>query len=420
MINKELLRQIVIQQKEEIIKKDENVTRDILKEILSWFKDNRIIILTGVRRCGKSTLLRQIMQNKTKYCYVNFEDERFIEFKAQDFEQLNEILVEIYDNPNIYLFDEIQNIEKFETFLRRLQDQGKKIIITGSNASLLSKELGTRLTGRYKSFEIYPFSFFEYLKFNSIGIEKDWFYITEKKIKIKNLFGSYTDEGGFPEYLRNKDIDYIKTVYENIIFKDVISRYSIRKQKVIKELVNILTTNISSLFTYNSLKKDLGLANAITIKEYISYLTNSYLFFELQKFDYSIRKQLNFPKKIYLIDQIFNKTIGFNFSKNLGKILENIIFIELKRRKKEIYYYSDKNECDFVVKNGAKISEAVQVCYILNKDNKEREINGLIEAMDKFRLKKGIILTYEQEEEIRIKNKNIKVIPVWKWLLENY
>lgn len=417
MINIENLRNIVIKQKEEIKKLDETVKRDILNEIINWFKDNRIIILTGIRRCGKSTILKQIIKQKEHYCYVNFEDERFLDFKAQDFQILNEILIEIYDNPKIYFFDEIQNIDKFETFVRRLQDEGKKIIITGSNASLLSKEFGTRLTGRYKPFEIYPFSFAEYLKFKNIQIEKDWNYKTYKRIEIKKAFNEYLEFGGFPEYLKTKDKEYIKNIFENILYKDVIARYSIKKQKVMKELISILATNVSSTFTYNSIKKDLHIGNSITIKEYISYLANSYFFFELNKFDFSLRKSLNAPKKIYLIDTAFNQITGFNFSPNTGKNLENIVFIELKRRKKEVYYFIEKGECDFIIKDESKISQTIQVCYNLNKGNKDREINGLLEAMNKFKLKEGYIITLDQEEEFKQDGKKIKIIPVWKWLL---
>ncbi len=418
MINTQDLRKIVLKQKEEIQKLDGTIKRDILDEILSWFKDNRVIILTGIRRCGKSTILKQIMKNRENYCYVNFEDERFLDFKAQDFETLNEILIELYNNPKIYFFDEIQNIEKFETFVRRLQDEGKKIVITGSNASLLSKEFGTRLTGRYKPFEIFPFSFSEYLKFRGIEIDKDWNYKTQKRVEIKKAFNEYLELGGFPEYLKTNDKEYIRDVFENILYKDIIARYSIKKQKIIKELVSILTTNISSTFTYNSIKTALHLGNSITVKEYISYLANSYFFFELSKLDFSLRKSLSAPKKIYLIDTAFNQIAGFNFSPNTGKNLENVVFIELKRRKKDVYYFAEKGECDFVVKEGAKISQAVQVCYNFNKENKDREVGGLLEALKKFKLKEGHIITFDQDEQIEQGGMRIKIIPVWKWLLE--
>ncbi len=417
MISKETLRQIVAQQKGDTALKEETVKRDVLDGILKWFKDDRIIILTGLRRSGKSTLLKQIMKERKGWCYVNFEDERFIDFKAQDFELLNEALVEAYGNPKTYFFDEVQNVAKFEIFVRRLQDQGKKVVITGSNASLLSKELGTRLTGRYKSFEVYPFSFSEYLRFRKTSPSKEWFYLTEKKVKLLKAFEEYMSEGGLPEYVKNRDKEYVKTVYENIIYRDIITRYSIKMQKVVKELVSIFATNISSQFTYNSLKKDLGLSNAITVKEYSSYLGNSYLFFELQRFDFSVRRQLNFPKKIYVVDPAFSQMMGLNFSSNRGRVLENLVFMELKRRNKESYYHSNKNECDFVVKEGRRIDEAIQVCYSLDKENREREIGGLVDAMDKFRLNRGMILTMEQEEEVTVKGGSISVVPVFKWLL---
>nr|MBI4156216.1 ATP-binding protein [Candidatus Woesearchaeota archaeon] len=203
------------------------------------------------------------------------------------------------------------------------------------------------------------------------------------------------------------------------LYKDVIARYSIKKQKVMKELINILATNISSTFTYNSIKKDLHLANSITVKEYISYLENSYFFFELPRFDFSLRKSLNSPKKIYIIDTAFNQIVGFNFSPNTGKNLENVVLIELKRRKKDVYYFSEKSECDFVVKEEAKITKAIQVCYDLNKENRKREVKGLLEALNKFKLKSGFIITLDQEEEFEEEGRKIKVIPIWKWLLEN-
>ncbi len=416
MIDKESLRQIVSKQKAELSFSQNFVPRELLDEILKWFSDNRVLLLTGIRRCGKSTLLKELMEKTSEWSYVNFEDERFLNFQATDFELLNEVLTEIYGPIKIYFFDEIQNIARFETFVRRLQDEGKKVVITGSNASLLSKEFGTRLTGRYKSFEVYPFSFREFLIFKGIKVDPADFYVLDKKILLIKFFREYLLSGGLPEYLKNKDNDYIKTVYENILYKDVIARYSIKRQKIIKELVNLLNTNVSLSFTYNSLKKTLGLGNAITVKEYISYFVNSYLFFEMLKFSYSLKAQLNYPRKIYLIDSAFNQICGAVFSENKGRILENLVFLELKRRNKDVYYYTEQKECDFVVKNGM---EAIQVCYALNKENEKREIGGLLEAMNAFKLKKGLILTFEQAEERVVESKNIVVKPVWKWLLES-
>jgi len=418
MISKEILRQVVSKQKADLSLNQETVRREVLDKILQWFADDRIIILTGIRRCGKSTLLKQIMKKKSDWCYVNFEDERLLDFKAQDFEMLNEILIEFYGPSKTYFFDEIQNIEKFEIFVRRLQDDKKKVVITGSNAALLSREFGTRLTGRYKSFEVYPFSFKEFLDFKKIEVIKDDFFNVEKKVSLLKLFEEYILSGGLPEYLKNQDRDYLRALYENILYKDIITRYSIKREKVIKELVNMLATNATSKFTYNSLKKTLSLSNAITVKEYISYLSNSYLFFELLKFSHSIKKQLGSPRKIYLIDSAFNQVAGLNFTPNKGRNLENAIFIQLKREGKEAFYYSDKGECDFVLKEGTRITKAIQVCYSFDDSNREREIRGLLDAMDSFKLKEGLLLTFEQTEELEIKGKKIKILPVFRWMAQ--
>jgi len=422
MIETENIRDVLSRQKERLFKVKKLVPRELLEDILKFLDDKRIIIISGMRRVGKSTLLGEIMSHlkskDNKFCYVNFEEEAFLNFEAKDFEKLNEILIEIYGAGNYYFFDEIQNIKNFESFVRRLHDDGKKIFLTGSNSSLLSKEFGAKLTGRYKLFELYPFSFKEFLVKNEIHLQPNSRFTTEDKTQIKLFFKDYMESGGVPEYLENKDPDYIKTIYENILYRDIISRHNIKSQKILRELVNLLSTNISSLFTYNSLKKSLNLSNAIIAKEYISYLNNSYLFFEVLRFDYSIRKQLLYPRKIYIIDPAFFNVIGVTFKTNFGRIFENLVFLELRRKNNEVFYFQKEKECDFVIKEGTKIVQAIQSCYNFNKESKEREIAGLLEAMKEFNLKDGIILTYEQEENLIIEGKKIVIKPVWKWLLE--
>jgi uncharacterized protein len=418
MISKEKIKQIVLNQKRRISIEKKTIERDLEKNILQFLKDNRILILTGIRRSGKSTILSHLMDASKKFIYVNFEDEGFLDFEAKNFEELNEVLIEIYGESKFYFFDEIQEIKNFESFVRRLQDDGKKIIITGSNASLLSKEFATKLTGRNKSFEVYPFSFKEFLRYRNFEYAKDDLSITKKKVKIKNFFEEYMKFGGMPEYLNLNDVEYLKNVYDNILYRDIVARYDIKREVALRELVLLLTQNMSNTFTYNSLKKSLKLSNAITVKEYIGYLKNSYLFFEIPKFSYSLKEQLISPKKIYLIDHSFQKVFGTTFSPNKGWILENIVFIELLRRKNKVFYYSKEGECDFVVKGGERVKEVFQVCYELNSDNKDREIVGLIEAMDRVKLKKGFILTKDQEDEFIVEGKKIIVKPVWKWVLE--
>jgi hypothetical protein len=417
MIPASVLRQLVVQQKRQIEKTSASVERSILPMVLDAFSDNRVLILTGIRRCGKSTLLKQIMRTKTRYCYVNFEDERLLGFRAEDFEDLNGLLVEVYGPSDTYFFDEIQNIDRFETFVRRLQDDGKKIVITGSNASMLSREFGTRLTGRYKLFEVFPFSFEEFLRAKKISMKQDSYYLPEEKAKLVTAFSMYAENGGMPEYLKNHDSEYIKTLYDNIIYRDIIARYSIRRQRLVRELVGILASTVSLPFTYNSLKKSLGLKNAITVKEYISYLSGAYLFFELLRFDFSVKKQLNSARKIYIIDTAFSILYGFSFSPNSGRLLENMVFIELRRRGMEVYYYGGTRECDFITKCGRKITGAFQVCYELTGENRERETTGLLEAMAALKLKEGTILTNGQEDLITTGDFTIRIEPVWKWLL---
>ena len=415
-----MLRHLVIQQKTQIEKSGDFVERSIFSQVLAAMDDNHVIILAGIRRCGKSTLLKQIMQTRKDYCYVNFEDERLLSFRAEDFSILDEVLIEVYGPSGTYFFDEIQNVEKFETFVRRLQDSGKKVVLTGSNASLLSQEFGTRLTGRYKLFEVYPFSFGEFLRFQKIKISKESPYIPEEKVNLIRLFGRYTETGGMPEYLRNNDSDYIQTLYNNILYRDIIARYSIRRQRLVRELVGILASTITLPFTYNSLKKSLGLMNAITVKEYISYLSGAYLFFELLRFDYSVKKQLNSPRRIYIIDTAFSAISGFSLSPDKGRILENIVFIELRRSGNEIFYFTGDQECDFILKDKKKITGAIQVCYEFTNENRDRETGGLLKAMAEFRLTQGIILTYDQEDTLNSEGKTIIIKPVWKWLLDNF
>jgi len=419
MVSKELLRQLVIQQKARLEQPGDFIERSILPVVLAALDDDRVIILAGIRRCGKSTLLKQIMETTKNYCYVNFEDERLLSFRAEDFSILDEVLMELYGPSSTYFFDEIQNVEKFETFVRRLQDNGKKVILTGSNAALLSKEFGTRLTGRYKLFEIYPFSFSEYLRFQGIVVRKESRYLAEEKATIVRAFGRYAECGGMPEYLRNLDTDYIKTLYDNILYRDIIARYSIRRQRLVRELVGILASAVTLPFTYNSLKKSLGLMNAITVKEYISYLSGAYLFFELPRFNFSVKKQLGSPRKIYCIDNAFSTISGFSLSPDKGRLLENIVYIELRRRGSGIFYFTKNRECDFVLVDRKKITGAIQVCYEFTDENREREIGGLVEAMDEFRLSRGLILTSDQNEELSVGGKTILLQPIWKWLLEN-
>lgn len=383
-------------------------------------EDNEIIVISGIRRCGKSTLLHEIRESNNEKDYVlNFDDERLIHFTVDDFQKLFEIFIELFGEQSTFYFDEIQNVKGWERFVRRLYDSGNKVYITGSNASMLSRELGTHLTGRYYQFELYPFSFKEFLALKDVKYSKNSFFTTNGKALLKNKFNDFFSKGGFPDYLQNENKQYLKSLYESILYRDVMVRNNLTKEKEILELVYYLASNVSKLVTYNSLKKVISVQNATTIKKYLEYLQNSYLIFLINKYDFSLKKQLQNPKKAYLIDNALSNELGFHSSEDRGRLLENMVFIELKRRGKNIYYHKQKQECDFVLREKNKIVNAIQVSWSLYEEKtRKREINGLIEAMNLYNLKSGLILTENEEETIRDDGLVIHIRPVWQWLLD--
>lgn len=402
MILKEGLRNIVMAQRKDILLVNETIEREKIKEVK--VEESFAIILSGVRRCGKSTLLRQMIQKSKNFYYFNFEDPSAVNFELADFETLNQVFNEEYGESKYYFFDEVQNVEKWELFVRAMLDKGKYFVITGSNASLLSRELGTRLTGRHLNYELFPFSFIEFLK------------LKNKKPSIES-FQEYFTNGGFPQYLKSGRAESLQDLFNDIINRDISIRYKIRNLKSLKEMAVYLITNVGKEFSYNSLKKTFGLGSVNSAISFVSFFEDSYLLFIVPKFDYSIKKQIINPKKVYSIDNGFSVVNSASFSEDKGKMLENMVFLALRKNHKEIFYFQENGECDFVIKEGTKITLAIQVCYTLTEQNKERELKGISEAMDKFKLKEGLILTYNQENEINFNGKKIKLVPVWKWLI---
>ena len=423
-MQREQLRQIIHDQ--QMLRLPENyVHRMIDQDIKQLITSPQIGIITGIRRCGKSTVLQTLrkQQAETNY-YLNFDDDRLIQFTVTDFQILLELFIELYGEQKTFYFDEIQNIPEWERFVRRLHDQGNKIYITGSNATMFSRELGTRLTGRYLAFEMYPFSFREYIDWKTGKEDINVSQLTTPSIaKIKKLFHEYLDEGGFPEYLRNKIPEYLMTLYESILYRDILARYKISNEKSLKELMLYLASNVGKDVSFNALKKMLGLGSATTISEYCSYLENSFLCFFINRYDYSLKKQIHYNKKSYLIDAALAKTIGFRFSEDRGRWLENIVFLELKRREKvDIYFSRGQYECDLVIRKGTKIIQAIQVAQQIDDPvARERELRGLLEAMQIHQLKEGYLLVENDEgtESIKDESKhyNVHIIPIWKWLL---
>lgn len=393
MISKLLLSEIIKDQLASVLKK-QWIERD--KDIP--LNTKKIVIVSGVRRCGKSTLIQQKLLKTGKALYLNFEDPRLINFTLDDFTKLENIAGET--GKDLLLLDEIQNIHQWELYARMANEKGLQLYITGSNASMLSRELGTRLTGRYKQIELFPFSYNEFLTF--FNLEKN-----------PDSFNQYFEWGGFPEFLEEKDDDYLRTLLRDIITRDIAVRRKITNENQLIRLAVHLLSNTGKEFSYNNISKILEIKSVRTVIDYCDYLRESYLVDFIPRYSSSIKKQLANPKKCYSIDPVFAKANSLSFSKDLGRRLENFVFNKLRRSFNEIFYFKDTgSECDFLVKQNEKIVQAVQVCWEINNDNMVREINGIKNAMAETGAREGIIITNNQEDNLD----GINLIPVWKWI----
>lgn len=419
----QVLKDIVLEQENSRQDIDAGIIRTELDTAGRYASLPHAVVVSGVRRCGKSTLLNQViakLYSSEGVYYFNFEDERLIDFKADDFNCLYEVFLELYGERKVFFFDEVQNVPQWEVFVRRMQGKGYKFFITGSNASLLSRELSTKLTGRNVAIELFPFSFNEFLSFNGFHVSPDSLFLTSQRAALKKYFSQYLHYGGMPEYLKYKDSTLLKRVYEDILYRDIVARYGIKQVKPLRELGLYLLSNIGGTFSYNNLKKILGVGSMNTIKSYADYLENSYLIFLVGKFSYSLKQQMVSLKKIYCIDNGLAEAVAFQFSRNKGKFLENLVFLQLRRQGSQIYYYKTSNnlEVDFLVKSGKNTVSLIQVVDNLDADKtRQRELSALIKAMSELKLKTGLILTEDTEEKITVEGKTITIQPVHKWML---
>lgn len=398
MLSKLIIEQVIESQKERLSQAVPGLPRHInnFARVTS-----HALIVSGIRRCGKSTLLQQINNTfTTPTIYLNFEDPRLAGFDLSDFNRLHDIAVK--ENISIYFFDEVQNITNWESFVRFRLDEEYRIFITGSNASMLSKELGTKLTGRHITKELFPFSYNEYLEFTN-----------QKKGESSSL--KYMVSGGFPEYLKTGLPEVLMHAFNDIIIRDIAVRYNLKNRPVLQQLAVWLISNIGKPITGNSLRKIFKISSSSSMMDYLSYFVDAYLFFFIPKFSYSHKAQLVNPKKVYCIDNGFVKINSVSFNKDNGRLLENMVFMHLRRQTSEIYYFSDKNECDFVVFQQGKLQGLYQVCWQLNEDNMDREIAGLVEAMTYFKLTSATIITQNQSDNFTVDEKNIIAQPFHEW-----
>ena len=422
------LTQFLKDQKQEL--EDELKNKKIIeREAKDFFKnllDSKLIkVVSGIRRCGKSVFIYFLLKDKN-FAYINFDDERLYNLNT---DSILSSFYEIYGKDFKFIFlDEIQNLDNWELFVNRLHRAGFNLFISGSNSKLLSKELATHLTGRHISIELFPFSFREYLKAANF---KEDIETTRGVSLLKKEFKDYLLIGGFPEIVVEKEEPkiYVRELYRKIIERDVIQRYNISYKKAFREIAVSLLSNPSRKISYNKLKKQFLIKSEHTIKNYLSYLEESYLIFLLNKFSYKPIEIEKSEKKVYVIDSGIINTLSTKTMTDYGHVYENLVAIELLRQKAfnpslEVYYWKNaqQEEVDFIVKEGLKIKHLIQVCYDLSDtDTLEREIRALLKAGKELKCKDLIIITEDKEGEknaewFGIKGR-IKFIPIWKWLL---
>lgn len=403
MIDLNLILATVLRQSKEIENADKKLSvRRTSVEIPSALNEFARII-TGIRRSGKSTFVSQdFLKTDRNAFYLNFDDPALYGFSASDFVILEEA-IERFQNENkgskaVY-FDEIQVVEGWEVFVNSQLRKGNLVTVTGSNASLLSYELGTRLTGRHLDYELFPFNFDEYCKLRKCD-------------KTSESFKHFLEEGGFPEYLIYNRTDILKRLFEDILMRDVIVRYGIKDVRSVKMLSVYLASNCGNLITGSKLSAQLGLKTTATILEYLSFLEQCYLFFFVPKFNYSAKAQSVNPKKVYCIDTGMIQNVTLSINADMGRVFENAVFIELRRRTKNIWYYSEAAfECDFLYGRDVVPENAVQVCYELTSENKEREVRGLVETCKKFPGVKPLIVTFNQNDKISYGGMIVEAVP---------
>lgn len=423
MFSKELLKEIISTNESFIL----NEVRDIVKREGINFTEtlHKVNVLWGVRRSGKTFILYDFFKEHEGEClYVDFEDERLIDFRVGDLELLKEAFLEL--NPQLinkrktFLFDEIQNIKGWEKFCRRqAEKENTNVMVTGSSSAIMPLEIHTSLRGRAWAQEVMPFSFREYLKAKDIVINNELIYGPKRAI-VKNYFKDYLEWGGFPEVVFAKnDFEKTKIIKEylgSIFFKDLVERFRINNISLLDILLETLFSSCSQKFSLTSFYKqykDKLPFSKDSLFNYYKYFLQSMIIFETKKFAESAYKRMRNPAKVYLVDMGLAKRVS---SQDKGKLLENAVFLELRKRTEKIFYFEEEKECDFVINENGRLF-AYQVSYELSSNNRERELSGLALCCKRLNLREGLVLTFDQEEEFVKEGIRIKITPSWKFSL---
>lgn len=401
MILESVIENVIGQQKSRLKVRGDWMKREITLPETSL--SSHAIIISGVRRCGKSTLLMQIMtEHKDKsVVYLNFESPHLYDFTIADFSRLDNIITR--KKATMLFFDEIQVVAGWEIYVRQKLDEGYQVIVTGSNASLLSNELGTKLTGRHITKELFPFSYREFLAFK------------DQKPSVESL-KTYLNSGGFPEFIKTGDEDQLTSLFNDILYRDIVTRFGIKDIRSLQRLAVYLISNIGNRITATKLKQPLSIGATSTILIWFSHLELSYLMFFLPMFSHSTKAQLINPRKVYVMDPGFIDLISNTYSDDSGRKFENLIFLFLRRKYNELYYFDDKGECDFIAFKNGKVDCLVQVCYQLTPDNIKRELDGLLKAMRFFNRQKAVIVTFDDSDFIKEEGYEIDVVPAWQYM----
>ena len=377
-------------------------------------------IVIGVRRSGKSTMCHKVLkQNNIDYAYVNFDDERLYDLKTEDLNSVLEALYMVYGEFKYLFCDEIQNIPSWFLFVNRLLRQKIRLVITGSNAKLLSSELSTHLTGRYNQIELFPFSFLEILQLKNIAIDDD---STSGVALKKAAFEEYISQGGFPELftVKNKKA-YIKNLFNSIITRDIQQRFSVRYPESLRKMADYLTDTVATEINYKKLSELFSFGSAHTAENYVGYLRQAYLLLGIQKFSFKSKIRIR-NEKNYAIDTAFISVAKEGFSeKNFGWRLENIVCIELLRRRNttlnDVYYFQNGYEVDFVLCNDNSVAELIQVSVdISTVKTFNRETNALLKASDELRCNNLTLITLNENKTFSAKGKTINIISIIDWL----
>lgn len=395
------------------------------KDAQKWMSSDLIKVILGPRRAGKSVFALMLLKDQS-FSYFNFDDESLRVEEKIDLDELMTELKLVYGETKYIFFDEIQNLPNWELFVNRLHRGGYNLILTGSNASLLSKELATHLTGRHIPIEILPFSFIEILKAKQYEAAADKLLLPDEKAKLLGILNEYMMNGGYPEVVI-KSVDphgYLDVLFDAVLFKDVVKRHKVRFSEQIDNLGSYLINNVSSQYGAKKLANVLGFKSEVTLENYIGYLNEAYLLFFLKRHSTKVGMRLRSSKKTYVVDNGFVTAKAVQHSPDTGRLMENLVFMELVKRgyqpNRDLFYYKTRNdrEIDFVLKEGYKITELMQVAYeSTNQEVEEREVKALVEAAKELNVERLIVITWNEKREVNKDGMTIVFKPLYEWLL---